>query len=99
MDSPSDMQAEKERIFQINFFIFFFYWRRNSSNERGSQWGDGLYHEGPSLAALSPARVAQRVSMGRWLLRLTVRIVAIVRLPRAIFVLEILFLTVNIVYD
>ena len=60
MDSPSDMQAEKERIFQINFF----YWRRNSSNERGSQWGDGLYHEGPSLAALSPARVAQRVSMG-----------------------------------
>ena len=43
MDSPGDMQAEKERIFLINFFIFFFYWRRNSSNERGSQWGDGLY--------------------------------------------------------
>ena len=51
------------------------------------------------MAALSPARVAQRVSMGRWLSRLTVRIVAIVRLTRAIFVLEILFLTVNIVYD
>ena len=24
MDSPRDMQAEKERIFLINFFIFFF---------------------------------------------------------------------------
>ena len=43
------------------------------------------------MAALSPARVAQRVSMGRWLLRLTVRIVAIVRLTRAIFVLDFVF--------
>ena len=51
------------------------------------------------VMAYTPARVAQRVSMGRWLLRLTVRIVAIVRLTRAIFVLEILFFTVNIVYD
>ena len=33
MDSPRDMQAEKEWIFLINFFILFFYWRRNSSNE------------------------------------------------------------------
>ena len=42
MDSPGGIQAETEGFF-IHFFYIFYYCARNSSNERGSQRGDGFY--------------------------------------------------------